>query len=88
MLAAYMEKEGVSLLGDTGVKEKDLLAVLPVFSCWMEKNPEKNILEFFNSKRVPTKVTRALATIGLKAMVTELNQISALQAKIEEEERK
>jgi hypothetical protein len=79
MLAAYMEKEGVSLLGGTGVEEKDLLAVLPIFSCWMEKNPNANILDFFgSSKRISAKVTRALATIGLKAMVSELNTIALL----------
>lgn len=86
MLAAYNERDGVSLLGDTGVEEKDLLAILPIFQCWMEKNPNKNILEFFNSKRVPTKVTKALATIGLKAMVSELNMIADLQAKKEQGE--
>ena len=88
MLAAYREVEGVSLLGGTGVEEKDLIAVLPIFSCWMEKHPKANILDFFNAKRVNPKVTKALATIGLKVLVTELNQIAALEARLKEEEKK
>lgn len=79
MLGAYVEKKGVSLLGDTGVTEKDIVAVLPIFSCWMENNPNANILDFFRSrKRISDKVLRALATIGLHTVVAELNRIAEL----------
>ena len=71
----------VSLLGDTGVTEEDILQVIPKFQCWCEANPDANIIEYFTKRHMPVRVVKALAILGFQAVITELNQAAEEEKK-------
>lgn len=88
MLYEYEVIDGVSIMDGTDVSEALLLEYIGRFVDFAMANPNSNLVEFFNARgkaKVPAKVTKALALLGLKHCVSEYNTLIEVAEKAKAE---